>query len=256
MDNDPLSVLSLPLIHPAAAEAERRGDDNFSVLASSILSFYSKFSLDSEFPDRYDDIANYEVGALSPEPEWYPMRQLNPKKGLSISQIDSGGYILMFYELLPMPKEGIAAYAGVADSSFKALALMRLNSAVRPLEDHYGATAIAVELCVLGVRGLTPYRGTPVHRPCVEFELNGVTPLYFGSRAHLARTRQQMYPNGPNANFKGEILRLSGMMTRLNKVRLSLSIRVMDGRSSSSTHIIATDRASTSRPRFRKGRRG
>ena len=238
-DNDPLSVLSLPLIHPAAAEAERRGDDNFSVLASSILSFYSKFSLDSEFPDRYDDIANYEVGALSPEPEWYPMRQLNPKKGLSISQIDSGGYILMFYELLPMPKEGIAAYAGVADSSFKALALMRLNSAVRPLEDHYGATAIAVELCVLGVRGLTPYRGTPVHRPCVEFELNGVTPLYFGSRAHVARTHQQMYPNGPNANFKGEILRLSGMMTRLNKVRLSLSIRVMDGRSST-THIIAT----------------
>ena len=238
-DNDPLSVLSLPLLHPAQREAERRGDDNFSVLASSILSFYSKFSLDVDFPDRYDKIANYEVGALSNEPEWYPMRQLNPKKGLSVSPVDAGGYLLMHYELLPMPNEGLAKYIG-SDDSFRSYAMMKLNSAVRPLEDMYGMTAIAVEIVVCGVRGLTPYRGSAPYRPSVEFELNGVTPLYFGSNAHVARTKPQMYPNGPNANMKGEILVLRGMMTKLEKVRLSLSVRVLDGRGNSQ-HIIATN---------------
>ena len=136
-DNDPLSVLSLPLIHPAQLEAERRGDDNFSVMASSILSFYSKFSLESNLPDRYDQIADYEVGALSNEPEWYPMRQLNPQKGLSVSPIDAGGYILMHYELLPAPVEGIAKFAGIYDKSFRSLSMMKLNSAVKPLEDTY-----------------------------------------------------------------------------------------------------------------------
>lgn len=238
-DNDPLSVLSLPLIHPAQQEADRLGDDNFSALASSILSFYSKFSLDAEMPERYDDICKYDVGALSNEPEWYPMRHLNPMKGLSVSPIDSGGYVLMFYELLPMPNEGLAAYVGQSNS-FASYATMRLNrSAIRPLEDHFGQTAIAVEICVLGVRGLTPYRGSAVQRPSVEFELNGVTPLYYGSEASKARTKQSMYPNAPNANLKGEMLRLCGMMTKMEKVRLSLSIRVLDGRQSFQ-HIIAT----------------
>ena len=239
-DNDPLSVLSIPLIHPAAMEAERRGDDNFSVLASSILSFYSKFSLDTQFPDRYDDLTNYEVGALSQVPQWYPMRQLNPQKGLSVSPIDGGGYVLMFYELLPMPPQGLLAYAGVQDSSFKSISMMKLNSAVKPLEDLYGSTAISVEIILLGVRGLTPYRGAHVTRPCVEFELNGVTPLYYGSEAHIGRSKQSMYPNGPNANFKGEIITLSGTMSKLESVRLSLSIRVLDGRQNSK-RIIATN---------------
>lgn len=238
-DNDPLSVLSLPLLHPAQREAELRGDDNFSVLASSILSFYSKFSLDVDFPDRYDKIVNYEVGALSNEPAWYPMRQLNPKKGLSVSPVDAGGYVLMYYELLPMPHEGLAKYVG-SDNSFRSYAMMKLNSAVRPLEDRYGMTAIAVEIVVCGVRGLTPYRGSTPYRPSVEFELNGVTPLYFGSNAHVARTTPQMYPNGPNANMKGQILVLRGMMTKLEMVRLSLSVRVLDGRGNSQ-HIIATN---------------
>ena len=239
-DNDPLSVLSLPLIHPAQLEAERRGDDNFSVMASSILSFYSKFSLESNLPDRYDQIADYEVGALSNEPEWYPMRQLNPQKGLSVSPIDAGGYILMHYELLPAPVEGIAKFAGIYDKSFRSLSMMKLNSAVKPLEDTYGMTAIAVDIVVLGVRGLTPYRGSAPYRPSVEFELNGVTPLYFGSTSHMARSKPQMYPTGANANMKGEILTLRGMLTKLAKVRLSLSIRVLDGRGASQ-HIIATN---------------
>ena len=77
-------------------------------------------------------------------------------------------------------------------------------------------------------------------RPCVEFELNGVTPLYYGSEAHIGRSKQSMYPNGPNANFKGEIITLSGTMSKLDSVRLSLSIRVLDGRQNSK-RIIATN---------------
>ena len=239
-DNDPLSVLSLPLIHPAQMEADRRGDDDFSVLASSILSFYSKFSLDSELPDRYDNIANYKVGALSSEPEWYPMRHLNPQKGLSVSTVDSGGYILMHYELLPMPTEGIRKYAGV-DTSFTSSALLRMNtSVVKPLEDIYGSEAIAVEIILLGVRGLTPYRGSSIQRPMVEFELNGVTPLYYGSTSSVARSRPSSYPCGANANYNGQRFRLSGMMTKLDKVRLSLSIRVLDSKHSFS-YIVATN---------------
>ena len=59
------------------------------------------------------------------------MRQLNPQKGLSVSPIDGGGYVLMFYELLPMPPQGLLAYAGVQDSSFKSISMMKLNSAVK-----------------------------------------------------------------------------------------------------------------------------
>ena len=239
-DNDPLSVLSLPLIHPAQLEANRRGDDNFSVIASSVLSFYSKFSLDSDMPDRYDKIANYKVGALSDEPDWYPLRHLNPMKGLSVSTVDSGGYLLMHYELLPMPKEGIVKYAGV-DSSFMSASLLRLNNAaIRPLEDRYGSDGIAIEIILLGVRGLVPYRGSAINRPSVEFELNGVTPLYYGSTAHIARSKPSSYPSGPNANYNGQRMRVAGMMTKLKQVRLSLSVRVLENKTAFS-HLIATN---------------
>ena len=85
-DVDPLSVIALPLLHPARKRKPGGGDgfagnpgdeseyEGFSTLASS-ASFWTDMGVD-DLPDQYEDLGNYKVGASSPE--WYAMSQLNP----------------------------------------------------------------------------------------------------------------------------------------------------------------------------------
>ena len=229
-DVDPLSVVALPLLHPARRKPKGGGlggnpgeeeDDGFSTLASS-ASFWTDMGVD-DVPDQYEDLANYKVGA--PQPEWYPMSQLNPITQGGV-ELRPGGKILMHYKLAELPKEGIFAFAG--ETPPKKMLSSYAPKIVRSLGDFFGSYPVEVQVMLLGVRGLEPFRGIPIAHPRVEIELSGALPLFPGSPFTVQQSQHSSNPNGANANFNGQVLRLRGRVHRLETIELALSIRVID----------------------------
>ena len=228
-DVDPLSVTALPLLHPAR-RAPRGGaggnpgeeeEDGFSTLASS-ASFWTEMGVD-DVPDQYEDLANYKVGA--PQPEWYPMSQLNPITRGGV-ELRPGGKILMHYKLAELPREGLFAFAG--ETPPKKMVRSYAPKIVRSLGDFFGSYPVEVQVMLLGVRGLEPFRGVPITNPRVEIELSGALPLFPGSPFTTQSSQHSSNPNGANANFNGHVLRLRGRVHRLDTIELALSIRIID----------------------------
>ena len=231
-DIDPLSVLMVPLLHPSEMRAKNAGSlGGYSGLASSV-SFFSDFSLDPNKPDRYDEVLEHVQHAAEdkhPSPEWYEMVKLNPN---SSDLNANGGELLMHYEVLPLPIMGVANF--VLGPQIKVQwenVKPRLEHvATRQIKDYFGFEAVEVSVCLMGVRGLLPYKQFAAHMPKVEFELTGCVPLFEGSTEHVKSSAFRNLPNGPNANFNGQTLTLRGLVPRLTKIYTSLSIRVIDAR--------------------------
>jgi len=228
-DVDPLSVVALPLLHPARRKPKggvggnpgEEEEDGFSTLASS-ASFWTDMGVD-DVPDQYEDLANYKVGA--PQPEWYPMSQLNPITQGGV-ELRPGGKILMHYKLAELPREGIFAFAG--EEPPKRMLSSYTPRVVRSLGDFFGSYPVEVQVMLLGVRGLEPFRGIPIANPRVEIELSGALPLFPGSPFTVQQSQHSSNPNGANANFNGHVLRLRGRVHRLETIELALSIRIID----------------------------
>ena len=51
---------------------------------------------------------------------------------------------------------------------------------VRSLGDFFGSNPVEVQVLLLGLRGMEPYRRIPIANPCVEVELTGALPLFPG----------------------------------------------------------------------------
>ena len=229
-DVDPLSVIALPLLHPARKRkpgglggnpGEDDGDEGFSTLASS-ASFWTDMGVD-DVPDQYEDLKNFTVGA--PHPEWYAMSQLNPITQGGV-ELRPGGKILLHYKLQELPKEGIFNYAG--EKPPKKFLSSYAPKVVRSLGDFFGSYPVEVQVMLLGVRGLEPFRGIPIAHPRVEIELSGALPLFPGSPFTIQQSQHSSNPNGANANFNGHVLRLRGRVHRLESIELALSIRIID----------------------------
>ena len=228
-DVDPLSVVALPLLHPArraprgsvGGNPGEEEEDGFSTLASS-ASFWTDMGVD-DVPDQYEDLADYKVGAL--KPEWYPMSQLNPITGGGV-KLRPGGKILMHYKLAELPREGLFAFAG--EEPPKKTLRSFTPKIVRSLGDFFGSYPVEVQVMLLGVRGLEPFRGVPIKNPRVEIELSGALPLFPGSPFVVQQSPHSSNPNGANANFNGHVLRLRGRVHRLETIELALSIRIID----------------------------
>ena len=226
-DVDPLSVATLPLIHPnrrrpaAGGNPGEAADEPFSTLASS-ASLWTNMSVD-DLPDQYDDLRKYRVGMA--QPEWHELVQLNPTREGG-TNLRSGGKILLHYTLKHIPPEGIYAHAGV-DAPKKMLANTK-PKVVRSLGDFFGSYPVEVQVLLLGLRGMEPYRGIPVAHPRVEIELSGALPLFPGSPFTVQSSQHSSNPSGANANFNGQVLRLRGRVHRLDQIELALSIRVID----------------------------
>ena len=176
-----------------------------------------------DVPDQYEDLANYKVGA--PQPEWYPMTQLNPITQGGV-EFRPGGKILMHYKLAELPREGIFAFAG--EEPPKRMLSSYTPRVVRSLGDFFGSYPVEVQVMLLGVRGLEPFRGIPIANPRVEIELSGALPLFPGSPFTVQQSQHSSNPNGANANFNGHVLRLRGRVHRLETIELALSIRIID----------------------------
>ena len=99
---------------------------------------------------------------------------------------------------------------------------------VRSLGDFFGSYPVEVQVMLLGVRGLEPFRGIPIANPRVEIELSGALPLFPGSPFTVQQSQHSSNPNGANANFNGHVLRLRGRVHRLETIELALSIRIID----------------------------
>ena len=162
-DVDPLSVATLPLIHPdrrrpvggAIREAE---DEPFSTLASS-ASLWTNMSVD-DLPDQYVDLRKYRVGIV--QPQWHDLVQLKPTREGG-TDLRCGGKILLHYTLKPIPPEGIYAHAGAWKRPKKMLRNTN-PKVVRSLGDFFGSYPVEVQVLLLGLRGLEPYRGIAVQR--------------------------------------------------------------------------------------------
>lgn len=233
-DNDALSVCSLPLIHPNARPKkldkfgkEIEEDAPLSTLASS-ASQWTDAGID-DVPDDFADLSKYRVGIS--EPEWYNMFQLNPSRAGGVD-VRPGGQILLHYTLKDVPKEGIFRYCGMDPPKVKPSELAKgyYPKVVRSLGDFFGSNPVEVQVMLLGVRGMEPYKGVPIGAPCVEVELSGALPLFPGAPFLTAQSEYSSNPNGPNANFNGQILCLRGRVHRMTKIELSLSIRIYDSR--------------------------
>ena len=231
-DIDPLSVLMVPLLHPSEMRAKNAGSlAAYSGLASSV-SFFSDFSLDPKRPERYDEVlerVNNEVDDKHPYPEWYEMVKLNPN---SSDLSANGGELLMHYEVLPLPFMGVANFVlgPQIKVQWENVKPRPEHLATRQVKDYFGFEAVEVSVCVMGVRGLLPYKQFAAHMPKVEFELTGCIPLFDGSMEHVKSTAFRNLPNGPNANFNGQTLTLRGLVPKLTKIYTSLAIRVIDAR--------------------------
>lgn len=229
-DVDALSILSLPLIHPSARRPAPGGGNTPgeqatappSTLASS-ASMWSALSIDDMLPDQFDDLSKYRVGLV--EPEWHQLRQLNPSRGGGVG-FRSGGHILLHYTLKAIPPEGLYRYAG--EEPPKLMLPGYYPKVVRSLGDFFGSNPVEVQVLLLGLRGMEPYRRIPITNPCVEIELTGALPLFPGCPFTIAKSNYSSNPSGANANFNGQVLRLRGRVHRLDKVELALSIRVID----------------------------
>ena len=232
-DIDPLSVLMVPLLHPSEMRAKNAGSlGGFSNLASSV-SFFSDFTLDAKHPERYDEIMK-RVRSTShtdphPVPEWYEMTRLNPN---SADMNANGGELLMHYEVLPLPFMGVANFVlgPVIKVQWENVKPRLEHIATRQIRDYFGFEAVEVKVCLMGVRGLLPFKQFSISMPQVEIELTGCIPLFEGSMEHVKSTAFRNLPNGPNANFNGQTLTLRGLVPKLNKIYTSLSIRVIDCR--------------------------
>jgi hypothetical protein len=142
-------------------------------------------------------------------------------------ELRPGGKILLHYKLMPLPKEGLWAYAGEKPPAGKGWG-NALPKVVRPLGDFFGSYPVEVQVMLLGVRGMEPFRGIPIAHPRVEIELSGALPLFPGSPFTVQQSAHSSNPNGANANFNGQVLRLRGRVHRLESIELALSIRIID----------------------------
>ena len=226
-DVDPLSVATLPLIHPDRRRPVGGGnpgeaeDEPFSTLASS-ASLWTNMSVD-DLPDQYVDLRKYRVGIV--QPQWHDLVQLKPTREGG-TDLRCGGKILLHYTLKPIPPEGIYAHAGVETP--KKMLRNTNPKVVRSLGDFFGSYPVEVQVLLLGLRGLEPYRGIAVASPRVEIELSGALPLFPGSPFTVQTSQHSSNPSGANANFNGQVLRLRGRVHRLDQIELALSIRIID----------------------------
>ena len=88
---------------------------------------------------------------------------------------------------------------------------------------------VEMEVMLLGVRGLLPLMGLPIVAPAVEVELTGVLPV-LRSRRVTATSKHSSRPNGPNANYSGEVLAIRAKFPSEPKVQPGLTLRVRDKR--------------------------
>ena len=176
-----------------------------------------------DLPDQYVDLRKYRVGIV--QPQWHDLVQLKPTREGG-TDLRRGGKILLHYTLKPIPPEGIYAHAGVETP--KKMLRNTNPKVVRSLGDFFGSYPVEVQVLLLGLRGLEPYRGIAVASPRVEIELSGALPLFPGSPFTVQTSQHSSNPSGANANFNGQVLRLRGRVHRLDQIELALSIRIID----------------------------
>ena len=226
-DVDPLSVATLPLIHPDRRRPVGGGnpgeaeDEPFSTLASS-ASLWTNMSVD-DLPDQYVDLRKYRVGIV--QPQWHDLVQLKPTREGG-TDLRCGGKILLHYTLKPIPPEGIYAHAGVETP--KKMLRNTNPKVVRSLGDFFGSYPVEVQVLLLGLRGLEPY---PRHCRRVASGRNRTlrrASPFPGSPFTVQTSQHSSNPSGANANFNGQVLRLRGRVHRLDQIELALSIRIID----------------------------
>ena len=135
-----------------------------------------------DLPDQYVDLRKYRVGIV--QPQWHDLVQLKPTREGG-TDLRCGGKILLHYTLKPIPPEGIYAHAGVETP--KKMLRNTNPKVVRSLGDFFGSYPVEVQVLLLGLRGLEPYRGIAVASPRVEIELSGALPLFRGRRSPCKR---------------------------------------------------------------------
>ena len=69
----------------------------------------------------------------------------------------------MHYKLAELPREGIFAFAG--EEPPKRMLSSYTPRVVRSLGDFFGSYPVEVQVMLLGVRGLEPFRGIPIANP-------------------------------------------------------------------------------------------
>ena len=67
---------------------------------------------------------------------------------------------------------------------------------VRSLGDFFGSNPVEVQVLLLGLRGMEPYRRIPIANPCVEVELTGALPLFPGCPFTIAKSKFSSNPSG------------------------------------------------------------
>ena len=147
-----------------------------------------------------------------PPPQWYNVFFAEPG--------DAVGKLLMSTEVVwqePPPlggatREAVGA-AGTVGGLQKAMVCRNVGLALP--ENLPDTVRKYVELTVLGVRGLKPYKLLPIYLPYVEFEVGGQKLVVDangggvgggkGKDRGVYKTRKSKDPTGPEANFLGEI---------------------------------------------------